>query len=94
MVFVCLVYTITPCGIDMDKQIEDYMMQLEKRIIFLEGRVAMLESNRSFPYTNPGSPGTIWGATQVGCSVCGPFKGAPVEGFVCSKDNCPTKITC
>lgn len=76
--------TITHCGIDMDKETEDYMHQLEKRLVLLEGRVAMLEANQ---YTKIVSP-------VIKCQVCGKGSNGSTMGYVCGRSDCPSRLTC
>lgn len=88
----------------MDKETEDYIHQLEKRIVLLEGRVAMLESSIQYgnpsiryyyPRTYPPIDSNL-GAVGAGpgCSICGIGGDGKAMGFVCSRPNCPTKVTC
>jgi hypothetical protein len=76
----------------MDKETEDYMHQLEKRLVLLEGRVAMLEANQ---YTKIVPPVTT--KPVKGCPICGigsDGRYPPVMGYACNKSDCPTRVTC
>lgn len=73
----------------MDRDTEDYIRQLEKRLVLLEGRVAMLEARQMYP-TTPLYRTT----THTGCGVCGIGSDGRVMGYVCNRNDCPTKVTC
>lgn len=82
----------------MEKDIEDYIRQLEKRLVLLEGRVAMLEADRyrpviSTPYWNEPPNMPTFESTNK-CSVCGIDFGNKAWGYVCNNPKCPTRVTC
>ena len=74
----------------MEKETEDYIMQLEKRLVLLEGRVAMLEVNQAYKHV-PSMPKY---AKHIGCPVCGIGGDGKVMGYVCNRSDCPTRVTC
>lgn len=79
----------------MDKDIEDYIRQLEKRIVFLEGRVAMLEAERYKPvpsYPSPWKepPNMPTFDSMNKCGICGIDFGNKVWGYVCQHPKCPS----
>lgn len=80
----------------MEKDTEDYIQQLEKRIVLLEGRVAILEARvaglptPSYPnrWHEPPSMPSI-PIDTFRCPVCQiEMKGA--WGYVCNHPKCPT----
>lgn len=84
----------------MEKDTEDYVMQLEKRIVLLEGRVALLEAQLSAmrPIPTYPSPLTPYPQPHLApprrCSKCG-MSIEGVMGYVCNDSYCPTfpKVT-
>lgn len=88
----------------MERDTEDYIMQLEKRLVLLEGRVAMLEARLAsmtpvpsvtWPPVKPVAP-----TLQQNCPLCGitfiDSLGRPIPlGYACGHANCPTtaKVT-
>jgi hypothetical protein len=77
----------------MDKDIEDYVMQLEKRMVYLEGRVAILEAAKHTTWpidkTYPPIPDVLRFNDLSKCNTCGiTFTGA--WGYVCNHPKCPT----
>lgn len=82
----------------MERDIEDYIRQLEKRLVLLEGRVAMLEAERykpvptTVPNTNPWNepPNMPTFETTNKCSVCGLDFGYKAWGYVCMHPKCPS----
>ena len=82
----------------MERDTEDYIMQLEKRLVLLEGRVAMLEARLAGVTPVPTKP--ITPTLQQNCPVCGitfiDSLGRPIAlGYACGHANCPTtaKVT-
>jgi hypothetical protein len=72
----------------MDKEVEDYLQQLEKRIIYLEGRVAILEAKKYTTWPIGTKYPVDWTKLNK-CNVCGiTFNGA--WGYVCNHPKCPT----
>lgn len=82
----------------MERDIEDYIRQLEKRLVLLEGRVAMLEAERYRPVTPIPTP---WHEPpnmptfpSSKCNVCGIDFGNKAWGYVCNHPKCPSRTTC
>lgn len=82
----------------MERDTEDYIMQLEKRLVLLEGRVAMLEARLAGVTPVPTRPVTP--TLQQNCSVCGvtfvDSLGRLIPlCYACGRLNCPTtaKVT-
>jgi hypothetical protein len=79
----------------MERDTEDYIMQLEKRLVLLEGRVAMLEARLAGVTPVPTRPVTP--SLQQNCSVCGitfiDSLGRPITlGYACNRVNCPSGV--
>ena len=89
----------------MEKETEDYIMQLEKRLVLLEGRVAMLEARLAGMTPVPSVPAAPWPqpykpvspTLQQNCPVCGitfiDSLGRPIAlGYACNRNNCPSGV--
>lgn len=80
----------------MKKDTEDYVMQLEKRIVLLEGRVALLEAQLAAMRPIPTYPSYLQPnlAPPRRCAKCG-MSVEGVMGYVCNDSYCPTfpKVT-
>lgn len=80
----------------MQKDTEDYVMQLEKRIVFLEGRVALLEAQLATMKPMPTYPSYPQPnlAPPIRCAKCD-MSIEGVMGYVCNDSYCPSfpKVT-
>lgn len=80
----------------MERDTEDYIMQLEKRLVLLEGRVAMLEARLAG--MTPVPTRTVSPTLQQNCPVCGitfiDSLGRPIAlGYACNRNGCPSGVT-
>lgn len=82
----------------MEKDTEDYVMQLEKRIVLLEGRVSLLEAQLNAMKPMPAYPSypapTYPSIPLRSCAKCG-MNLDGVMGYVCNDSYCPSfpKVT-
>jgi hypothetical protein len=80
----------------MERDTEDYIMQLEKRLVLLEGRVAMLEARLAG--VTPVPTRHVSPTLQQNCPVCGitfiDSLGRPITlGYACNRNGCPSGVS-
>lgn len=66
----------------------DMKMELMKKIDALEARVAALEGEKATP---PPAPNLF---RHVQCAVCNLGSYGTATGYVCSRSDCPTRVSC
>lgn len=60
------------------------------KMIYVYNDGSTEEFPAGFPQLPFITPNTIWG----GCSTCGRGKDGKVDGYVCSRTDCPSRVMC